>query len=878
MRKTFKLFKSVACIALAAFVALGVAAPAARADVGYLSISTAERFLQFAEDCRLDSYSVGMTVVLKEDIDLRGTGFEGVPTFGGVFVGGGHSISGLEISGDGSYKGLFRYIQPGAVVSGLTVVGSVAPGGSRSTVGGIAGENRGSIIACNFIGSVTGVESVGGIAGSNGLGGIIEGCAVDGGVHGTHFVGGIAGDNRGVIRGCTNTAEINTTPEQNSVDITDISLQSLTGSESVSAATDIGGIAGGSSGVIRGCTNRGSVGYKHMGYNIGGIAGSQSGYITGCINHGTVSGRKEVGGIVGQMEPMTNIEYQVDTLQMLKGELEELSELTGAAVSGAQGAAGSVSGYLGRVQGHVTDAYEAVEALIPNPENPVLPDKDALLAAQNALGSSLTGITSSISGAVGALNSLAGGLSSDMGAVMEQIDVISAVVDGAAENLGGTVTDISDLDTELDLTGKVADCSNSGDILADLNAGGIAGSVGVENDLDPEDDMIAVGDSSLNADCKMRAVILRCSSRGSVSAAKQNVGGVVGWASMGLVRDCFASGHVGGSAAQYVGGVAGQSWGYIRQSDAKATLTGTDRVGGIAGEGRTVTDCRSMVRIFSATERFGAVMGSAAEGGEVRGNYYLTVNEEPGAIDGISYNGCAQPLGADEFFALDGLDTRFYVQTVTFIEAGETVKTVKVVYGDSVKDSAIPAIEGGEGVWRDENGAQPGAVWFDWVYTAEYTVPDSVIAAQYERDGRPVLLAEGSFLGGDLLAVDAYGGDLPVDEDGETLDNMDSLSFTLPAGSERLHYLLPGGAETGRVQIYLLGADGAWRAVPANAEGSYLVFAAEPDDTALCLAVLPRNLTPIILAAAGGAVLVGAVIAIAAARKKKKPAPDSAAV
>ena len=50
--------------------------PQAGTEVGEeLRIRTAEEFLTFADACRLDSYSQGLSVVLEGDIDLAGTGF-----------------------------------------------------------------------------------------------------------------------------------------------------------------------------------------------------------------------------------------------------------------------------------------------------------------------------------------------------------------------------------------------------------------------------------------------------------------------------------------------------------------------------------------------------------------------------------------------------------------------------------------------------------------------------------------------------------------------------------------------------------------------------------------------------------------------------------
>ena len=204
-----------------------------------LTIDSLEDFLALEEDCRLDTYSQDLTVSLECDLDLSETEFAGIPTFGGTLEGNGHTISGLMLEGDGSVQGLFRYLQEAAVVRNLTVEGTLDPSGSRSMIGGIAGSNAGLIENCKFIGSVSGAENVGGIVGSNELNGIIDACRAEGEVHGSHLVGGIAGGNLGVIRDCANAAQINVTPEQNSVKISDITLDTLTDTESAATVTDI---------------------------------------------------------------------------------------------------------------------------------------------------------------------------------------------------------------------------------------------------------------------------------------------------------------------------------------------------------------------------------------------------------------------------------------------------------------------------------------------------------------------------------------------------------------------------------------------------------------------------------------------------------------
>ena len=91
--------------------------------------------------------------------------------------------------------------------------------------------------------------------------------------------------------------------ELESLALADLSTMELTNAEDENVVSDSGGIVGFSKGVVSGCVNRGTVGYPHFGYNVGGIAGRQSGYLTGCENRGEIHGRKDVGGIVGQMEP-----------------------------------------------------------------------------------------------------------------------------------------------------------------------------------------------------------------------------------------------------------------------------------------------------------------------------------------------------------------------------------------------------------------------------------------------------------------------------------------------------------------------------------------------------------------------------------------------
>ena len=258
----------------------------------------------------------------------------------------------------------------GANVRDLVVRGRAMPSGSRTTVGGLAGSNAGTLHNCRFEGVSSGASIVGGIAGNNLATGVIESCTTTGSVYGAHFIGGLAGQNHGIIANSTNAASVNTTVEQNDIDLSSLTLNDLIGTENAADITDIGGIAGQSSGVIRACMNRGTVGYQHMGYNVGGIAGSQTGYIEGLrqLRH-RLRPQRESGGIVGQMEPSSTLQYTKDTLQELSEEMTTLQTLVDRACDDASAASSDLSNQLHNLQNSVTSSRSAIENLLKQAED-----------------------------------------------------------------------------------------------------------------------------------------------------------------------------------------------------------------------------------------------------------------------------------------------------------------------------------------------------------------------------------------------------------------------------------------------------------------------------------------------------------------------------
>lgn len=866
MRK--RILGFILCLALLAGIALPVYADVPSRQ---LSISTAEEFVAFAERCRLDSYSQGLTVTLERNIDLSDAEFAPVPIFSGTFEGNGHIISGLNITADGSEQGLFRYLTPTATIQNLIVGGEVHPSGSRSNVGAIAGINQGKILRCGFTGNLSGGEWVGGIAGFNGVTGIIENCLVHGEIHGNHFVGGIAGENLGVIRSCTNEALINTTPQQNTVEISDITIDTLTGTEAPNTVTDIGGIAGISSGVVRDCKNLGDVGYRHMGYNIGGICGTQSGYVVDCENHGNIQGRKEVGGIVGQMEPNSLIEYSEDALQTLKGQLGELSALVGKASGNVQANASQISGQIGVLQDQTQAAQGAVDALIPDPSNPV-PDPDSALAEINTLSSNLNAMPGTLSGITAATKTAVNSLSRDLNSISAHISQMEKTINSAEDNLGGSIADVSDRDTPEDLTGKVASCVNYGAILADLNVGGIAGAMALENDLDILEDWQESGEESLNFQSQLRAVIFACENKATVSGKKQNAGGIVGWQSLGLVKNCTNTGKLDCQGADFVGGISGLSTGYLRQSFAKCEIRASSYVGGISGSGTIVTDCYAQVMLANYREKAGAILGTAGTSQEetpISGNYFLVVDRDYGAIDGIHYQGLAEALPLEAFLALENLPEIFRTVTVRFTFPDDKIKDITLALGSSLDPSQIPPLpmqDGCMGVWAGLDEAQLESVLFDMSFEAAYATRPTVIKSEEVRkNGLPILLLEGSFAENATAHI-AVSAKSPALANKETL--LEVWEFTAGEGATQARFLLPDGIASAKLKLMVRNAADEWKEVSYSQDGSYLVFPLMSGDQGFALISVTSNVSLWLIV--GTILIVLLPIPIVLIGKKKK--------
>ena len=874
-RKGFCLLMALTLLASLMLPAFAEEAEEAEPQYKEITLSTPEDVQKLAKLCRLDSASRNLKVTLEKDISLSGYPDMEIPTFGGVFDGCGHRITDLNISAKGSARGLFRYLQEGGVVQNLEVSARVLPQGSATQAGGLVGVNSGTIDSVRFSGTLAGTDRLGGIAGTNTVSGKIKNCMVEGYIRGEQILGGIVGENQGVVYNCVNRAEVNTGVPNEELKLDDITVPRLTSEETLRSGSDIGGVAGSSSGVIRLCRNEGNVGYPHTGYNVGGVAGSQNGFMADCVNYGDVYARKEGGGVLGQMEPNHMLEFSEDTLQKLQKELRATNGILSQTSSDASAANSSVQSSLVHVQNNMGDFLSAINYLLETVRSNTsitLPDtvegdipipdleisnQDQVWAAAGLVGECLTDVVNSVSNTTDIATNEGGVVLADLQALANQLNRVVNVMSGREED-ASTVEDVSGQNVQEDSPGKIRSCINYGTVNADINSGGIVGALSWENDLDPEDDLKVQGDVSLNFTYKTRALVYQCMNRGTVQAKKQACGGVAGRSSLGAIIECEGYGLVKAEDASWVGGIVGKSEAEVRGCWAKCSVTGGNLCGGVAGEAAELNGCRALVTVENGGEYTGAIAGKLSQDGTAERNVFVDSDTLAG-IDGISYSGQAEPLNYRAFLELDGVPDAFRKMILTFV-AEDRVITRRVDYDKTLKDiPEVPEKPGYSGAWEDFNAAHIRAD--QTVYAAYSELQAS--ADSGESGGLPVVLAEGSFRDADQVTAEPLETDLP---DTATA----GWRITVPedgAGAHVIHLRKP---ETDRHYQVLLDTGSGWQTVDAREDGSYLVFSARGNDFRAAMEPVSDNGSLWIAGAVGAGALVLLVGVLVYRRKKQK--------
>ena len=266
-------------------------------DLGYTEVSEGNYTVTSAEGLKniaelVNGGKTDINITLDKNIDLTGKEWTPIGTssssYTGTFDGGGHTITGLTVTGSDQYAGLFGYIDKVGTVKNVVLEDvQITSDNSSGYAGGVAGDSWGTIENCSVSGSVSGTTFAGGVVGSQ-WGGSITGCNSSATVKGEAYVGGIAGEtNSGAsLTGCYATGDV--TVENDGTN-----------------NSHAGGVVGyNEGGTLTACYATGSVTGSGSGtIYVGGVTGSNNlGILTACYHaKGTVSGPGgATGGVAGR--------------------------------------------------------------------------------------------------------------------------------------------------------------------------------------------------------------------------------------------------------------------------------------------------------------------------------------------------------------------------------------------------------------------------------------------------------------------------------------------------------------------------------------------------------------------------------------------------
>lgn len=779
-------------------------------DSDTILISNKKELHQLSQDASFDQWSLGKTVILEADIDLGNEVFTPIPIFAGIFDGNGHTITGLNIRAEGSAQGLFRYLEEGGVIKDLSVEGTIRPNGDRDIIGGIVGHNEGTIENSKFIGIVKGRDTVGGLVGFNATTGDIVDSSFQGEINGETQVGGITGYNSGIVLRSINKSEVNTIIKSNHF------------------YSDIGGIVGVNIGVINDAENIGQVGYPSMGYNIGGIAGRQSGYIKSSTNYGAVYGRKEVGGIVGKMEPYENLIIPPSKLEELEDEIGSLETASEKMITNAERSSQVIDVSLSGLQRNINNTKDHVQTLINQTGEEI--NQSSYRRAKENFFSSINNISTSISNINTNIGTQNNTLVDDMEAVNDGFFDVTEILMNIIEELTAgeletedIVTDVSREVVSSNTEGTVSDSRNLGIIHGDSNVGGIAGTMSFILNFDPKIDLDVEDRLTINTVLETQSIVRDSESTGHIISRLNNVGGITGHMEHGYITDCIASGTIESTNGNYIGGIAGQAYGAIDSSYVKSILKGKDYIGGIAGYGKEITNSYTLIQIDKSNAYIGAIAGDVTEDSTIERNYF--VNDILNGIDGISYAGHAEPMEYEDFISSSDIPQIFEEFILTFKLDNKLVDTLTFEYGDSLLEEDMPEIplkEGYYGRWQIDNTN----ITFDKEVHGEYVPYLTILESEERRDNvLSTILVEGKFTQWDSLALNKI--EIFVDE--EEQEPLEQWRLNIPEDGQATHtirYYPPDGYEN--LDIYVLNKE-HWIKTDSKLDGNYLVF--ESSDT-----------------------------------------------
>lgn len=296
---------------------------------------------------------------------------------------------------------------------------------------------------------------------------------------------------------------------------------------------------------------------------------------------------------------------------------------------------------------------------------------------------------------------------------------------------------------------------------------------------------------------------------------------------------------------------AGTAQGTLARCWARSSHAGGSYLGGIAGQGGDLLDCRAWVHFERGSEYLGAVAGWAE--GTVSGNLY--VDARPDGVDGVSRIGQAEPLALTAFLALEGAPASFDRVTVRFVSNGKTVLTRELPFGGATDDlPEVARLGRSYWVWEDFDRSH---VYSDLEVNGNYYSPDTTLSS---GEDVPQFLVEGEFYEEQSLHV------LPFTPRWEGAGCLGGYTLTVNGYDGALTVRMRN-EET--VSLFVSDNAGGWTELPASRDGRYVVFSL-PNGGSFAVVQAEESSVPRLAVIGGVAALLLVLVLIRRRSRKKK--------
>jgi hypothetical protein len=534
---------------------------------------------QFTLTQDLDSNTAGYSDVASGSAN-NGAGWNPIANFDGTFNGNGNTISDLVIDRPNENAGLI--LATSGTIKNTTFSNvdiTVKRGGT------IVRRGSPTLTNCSVTGNISGEQGLGGMVGfaesgtdittasvdvtisiveaGDGfhLGGIIGQCKKEVSISGSSGTVAINGEKARAAGGLVGQADIdaNSTP---------LSITNSSASGSISGDRELGGLIGDAEAIVEDCTADVSL-----------------------------SGNRNLGGIIG----------------ILRSEYGSKKEVIDSHTTGTVTGTRNLGGFIGNANGKVTNCYAEGDVESTSNERNIggligLTSENNTITDSHAIGTVTGG--DSVGGLIGLLDDQSTITNCYAKGDASGVDTVGGLVGDSGDSITikqshaiGTVTGTAQLGGLVGRSvGDITSCYAEGNVTA--NSGQrkfVGGLIGEAND---GDSIFTVQDSYAT---------------GNVAGEKR-IGGLIG-AGKCDISGCHAEGDVTGNAGdkEYIGGLIGeQERGFsvtptIEASYSIGSVTGTDRVGGLAGEAESkIVESYSTGKV-TGTETVGGFVGEVAQ-------------------------------------------------------------------------------------------------------------------------------------------------------------------------------------------------------------------------------------------------------------------------